>query len=113
MYVLKTPENKKVCINLKTDEKLYEAARNPPNTGTAYTEGTDLYRHVARSGKAYYYTYFWSMWKGVADNVQLRTEEEAKEFLVEHAGLSGWVALSPEEEKRAKEIFPNIFDEDA
>ncbi len=86
---------------------------NPPDTGLNYTSGTDLYRHVARSGKAYYYTYDWSMWQGTKDRYALLTEEEAKQFLIRAAGWTGYAALSPEEEKRAQEVFPNIFDEDA
>lgn len=114
MMVLKTPENKKVVINPKTDEKIYNAPSNPPNTGTNYTAGTDLYRHVARSGKAYYYTYSWSMWQGTPSHYKLITDEEAKQFLLEIAGINNeWVYLSASEEKRAKELFPDIFDEDA
>jgi hypothetical protein len=114
MNVLRTPENKKIVINTKTDEKLYDAPVNPPNTGTRYTAGTDLYRHVARSGNVYYYTHSWSMWQGTPSEYKLVTEEEAKQFLLHIAGISNeWVYLSNTEEKRAKELFPDIFDEDA
>lgn len=114
MNVLKTPENKKIIINPKTDEKMYDAPVNPPNTGTSYTAGTDLYRHVARSGNVYYYTYSWSMWQGTPSEYKLLTEEEAKQFLLKIAGINNeWVYLSESEEKRAKELFPGIFDEDA
>jgi hypothetical protein len=113
MYVLKTPENKKVVINPKTDETLYSAPVNPPNTGTTYTTGTDLLCHVARSGKIYYYTYDWSMWQGTEDKFTLISEEEAKNFLCEAASYSGHMKMTEKEIARAQELFPGIFEEDA
>jgi hypothetical protein len=114
MKILKTPENKKIVINPETDIKMYDAPANPPNTGTNYTTGTDLYCHVERSGKRYYYTYRWSMWQGSVSSYKLLTDDEAKEFLLDIAGISNeWVYLSEKEAERAKEHFPGIFDEDA
>jgi hypothetical protein len=114
MKVLMTPENKKVVINPKTDEKLYDAPVNPPNTGINYTAGVDLYRHVSRSGKAYYYTYAWSMWQGTPDEYTLIDDLAAKQFLLKIAGIDNeWVYLSEKEVKRASELFPGIFEEDA
>lgn len=113
MKVLMSPEGKKVVINTKTDECLYSAPVNPPNTGTAYTTGTDLYRHVARSGKAYYYTHWWSLWEGSCDQFTLISEDEAKQMLLEAAGWTGYAALDDRQRRRAEEIFPGIFDEDA
>ena len=113
VYILRTPEGKIVKVNTRTDEVLYEAPRNPPNTGTTYTRGTDLYRHVARSGKAYYYLCKWSMWQGEEISIELISEEEAKEFLIEKAGDAGWAKLTEEEMKRAEEIFLGIFEETA
>ena len=109
--VLKTPEEKIVVVNLRTDEQLYAAPQNPPNTGTAYLTGTDLYRHVARSGRAYYYLYHWSMWQGSVDTYNLISEDEAKAFLIKKAGGSCWTRPSEEEMKRIEEVFPGIFDE--
>jgi hypothetical protein len=113
VYILRTPEGKIVRVNTETDEKLYEAPRNPPNTGTAYTRGTDLYRHVARSGKAYYYLLHWSMWQGEEPSLELISEEKAKNFLIDKAGASGWAKLTEEEMKRAEKLFPGIFEESA
>ena len=113
MKVLMTPENKRVVINTETDECLYSAPVNPPNTGTAYTTGTDMYRHIARSGKAYYYTYTWSLWQGACDQFTLITEDEAKQMLLEAAGWTGYSELSDFERQRIMEIFPGIFEEDA
>lgn len=112
-YILMTPEGKKVRIDPRNDEELYGAPHNPPNTGTQYTSGTDLHRHVARSGNAYYYTYFWSMWEGTESFCELLSEQEAKEFLVNKAKGTGWKGLSASEIDRAEEIFPGIFEEDA
>jgi hypothetical protein len=113
MIVLKNPEGKKVVISPKSDECLYSAPVNPPNTGTRYTEGTDLYRHVAKSGAVYYYLHEWSMWQGTMDRYNLISEQEAKDFLVEAAGWFGYAKLSDSEAKRAQELWPGLLDEDA
>lgn len=113
IVILKTPEGKKVKLNTQEDEDLYAAARNPPNTGTAYTSGVDLKRHVARSGNPYYYLQHWSMWQGSETWYELISEEEAKEFLLEKAGGTYWTRLSDTERERAEELFPGIFEEDA
>jgi hypothetical protein len=113
IYILKTPEGKIVRVDTDRDEKLYEAPRDPPNTGAQYTRGTDLYRHVARSGRAYYYFLHWSMWQGDEPWLELISEEKAKSFLIDKAGATGWAKLSDEEMKRAEELFPGIFDETA
>jgi hypothetical protein len=113
IYILRTPEGKIVRVDTDRDEPLYEAPRNPPNTGTAYTRGTDLYRHVARSGRAYYYLVHWSMWQGEEPSLELINEERAKNFLINKAGATGWSKLSDEEMRRAEELFPGIFDETA
>jgi hypothetical protein len=89
--LLMTPEGKKLQVSLEKDATLYVAPHNPPNTGTAYTSGTDLYCHKARSGKVYFYTYFWSMWQGVEDSYQLISEDEAKTFVLQKATQSGYV----------------------
>jgi hypothetical protein len=113
VHILKTPDGRKVVVNRQTDECLFKAARNPPNTGTAYTSGVDLYRHVSRKGNVYYYTYHWSMWQGSVDTYELITEEEAKQFLLKHMMMTGYDKLDEDEQKRAEELFPNIFEEDA
>lgn len=113
MKVLLTPEKKKVVIDVRKDECLYRAPVNPPNTGTAYTTGTDLYRHVTRNGNVYYYTHDWSLWQGTSDRFTLVNEDEAKQMLIEAAGWTGYAELSENKRKRAMELFPGIFDEDA
>ena len=113
MYVLKTNDGKIVRVNPKTDTCLYSAPTNPPNTGLRYTRGSDLYMHIAQSKKRYFYILEWSMWQGEEENVYLVSEAEAKNFLIEKAGLSGWAQLSDSEMKQAEEVFPGIFDETA
>ena len=39
--ILRTPEGKKIVIRPREDVCLHDAPHNPPNTGTAYTNGTD------------------------------------------------------------------------
>ena len=113
-YTLRTDDNKIVKINPTEDVQLYDAPRNPPNTGTEYTRGTDLYSHKARSGNWYFYTDSWSMWQGEEGGYSLISDDEAAEFLIDKAGLSGHGALSDTEKARAIEIFArDIFEETA
>jgi len=111
--ILMTPEGKKVKINMKEDMRLYDAPHNPPNTGTRYTSGTDLFAHKARSGNWYFYEYQWSMWQGTEPSINLVTEEEAKEFIVRKAGKAGHDELGRHERELAESIWPDIFEEDA
>jgi hypothetical protein len=111
--VLKTPEGKRVVTDTSKDIRLYKAPRNPPNTGSKYTSGTDLYAHKARSGVFYYYSYTWSMWQGSEDTYRLMTAEEVKELLIDLAALAGHDRLDDDEIKIAEEHFPGIFEEDA
>lgn len=111
--VLKTPEGKKVVVNRSHDEKVYEAPHNPPNTGTKYISGTDLYVHEAGSGKRYYYSYYWSLLQGEEPEYTLLTEKEVKEILIAHAGKEGYGGLKDCDVETAECYFPDIFDEDA
>ncbi len=111
--VLKTPEGKKVVIDISHDDCLYESPHNPPNTGTRYTSGTDLYAHKARSGTVYFYSYSWSMWQGTEAEYFLMTEAEMRGALVEHAGDAGWGSITDNERTRIEQHFPGLFDEDA
>ena len=112
--VLMTPEGKKVVVNLNTDNCLYDSPHNPPNTGTRYTSGLDLYAHKARSGKMYYYSYSWSMWQGHEAEYNLMTDDEMKHALIARAGEAGYGRMSDgEREDIEQNYFPGIFDEDA
>jgi hypothetical protein len=111
--ILMTPDGKRVKINTGEDIKLYDAPSNPPNTGTTYTRGTDLYAHKARSGAWYFYTSYWSMWQGEESSLELISEDEAKTFVLERAGLTGHGTLSGGEKERALAIWPDIFEETA
>lgn len=111
--ILMTPEGKRVKIEPVEDVKLYDAPNNPPNTGTAYTRGIDLYAHRARSGQWYFYKYRWTLWQGEESGYTLIDEDEAKTFILEKAGLDGHGALSDSEQERAASIWPDIFEETA
>ena len=110
--LLRTPEGKKLVVNLQVDECLYDAPHNPTNTGTRYTSGTDLYAHKSRSGNIYFYSYDWSMWQGTEDSYTLLTEDETKDFLLNKASISGHVADGINDSVVEK-YFPDLFDEDA
>ena len=102
---LKTPDGKTVVVDTKTDDKLYAAPCNPPNTGTQYTRGKDLLAHKARSGKVYFYFHAWSLWQGEEDRVWLCSKKEAEEFLEEKAAASGWEQLTEGEAKELNETY--------
>jgi len=112
--LLLTDDRKKVKIDMDKDTRLYSAPVNPPNTGTSYTSGRDLYMHKSRSGKIFFYIYSWSMWQGVDSTFELISEEEAKDFILEKACCFGHEALSWVEIEQAKHFFGvDIFDENA
>lgn len=102
---LKTPEGKTVVVDTKTDEALYTAPCNPPNTGTRYTRGTDLFAHKARSGKTYFYFRHWSLWQGEEDNIRLCSKTEAQRFLEEKAAAAGWEQLSEQDAQEINERY--------
>jgi hypothetical protein len=105
--ILRTPDGKKVAVDPKTDECLYKAPRDFDALGT------DLYCHVSRKGNRYFYKYAWSLLQGDDCFYILVSEDKAKEFLLDKAGLLAPIGLTQEEMQRAEEIFPNIFEEDA
>jgi len=108
-----SPEGKKIVVDTKADPCLFSAPVNPPNTGTKYTRGKDLYYHKARSGKEYFYFHSWSMWQGEEDSLRLADRQEAESFLIEKAGNSGWDSLSEKEIEDLKEYGFDLLREDA
>ena len=108
-----TPEGKKVVVAQKNDNCLYESPHNPPNTGSRYTSGTDLYVRTARSGAVYYYSHSWSMWQGVEPKYALMSHDEMRRAILEYAGEAGPAAISDREKENIEGYFPGIFDEDA
>jgi len=113
VIMLMTPEGKKVQVSLKNDLCLYRAPENPPDTGIAYTVGTNLYYHKARSGRKYYYKYFWSMWQGDEDRYELVPEDEAKRFVLERLGQQGHIADGVCDYNCCEVWGDDFFEEDA
>lgn len=111
--VLQTEDGKRVVCNTGRDERLYEAPKNPPNTGTTYTRGTDYYRHVARSGNVYYYAFSWSMWQGDSESTYLVSKDELEERLINLMGGGYWVQPFEDEVERLKELGIDLEEETA
>ena len=111
--VLMTPEQKKVVVNLSADECLYKSPRNLPTAGSLFSSGVDLYAHTAQSGAIYYYTCAWSMLEGAKSEFNLITEESAKKFLIERAGLAGFDYLLYKKREKFEKFTPSAFEEDA
>lgn len=112
-HILKTPEGKKVVVDLQTDIQLYESPVNPPNTGSDYTRGEDLFAHKTRSNNWYYYLHYWSMWQGEKPRIELITKDNAEKFLIHIASKIDHAALTESEIKLAEEHGFKLFDEDA
>lgn len=100
MAALKTPQGKKIIVDINNDVRLYWAP-----VGSA---GIDIYAHNAQSGVEYYYSYTWSVLQSAG--YLLLTPDEARERLVQLAGLSEDGRLKSDEIKLAKQYFPGIFD---
>jgi hypothetical protein len=112
--ILKTDSGKIIEINPDRDLYLYKAPVNPPNTGTQFTRGADLYAHKTRNGNWYYYLLTWSMWQGDSGGPELISRDEAISFLQDKATLTGWAELDEREIEKAVEHFgQNIFAETA
>jgi hypothetical protein len=112
--LLRTPEGKKVRVSMSNDINLYEAPKNPPNTGTAFTSGSDLYAHKARSGKWYFYLHKWSMWQGTDNTLTLISEDEAQERILEWATCGNdRISSSVDMEECEKLWGESFFEEDA
>lgn len=112
-HVLRTKDDKKVVIDAEKDIRLYRAPVNPPNTGTRYTTGMDLFAHKAQSGNMYFYFYSWSLWAGAEDAFNLCSKATAEAFLTKKAGHAGWDALDEHEIKLATEYGMDIMEETA
>jgi len=112
MIKLMTPEKKIVVCDMSKDVCLYDAPRNPPNTGTTYTSGTDLYAHKARSGNWYYYLYSWSMWQGEPSDYELITEDEAKEFIFNKSTAGSNYSRNGVEIENCEKLFGEDFFEE-
>ena len=70
-----------VVLDSSKDTQLYESPHNPPNTGSTYTRGTDLYAHRSRKGNVFFYLIHWSMWQGEETRIQPIDLAEATSFL--------------------------------
>ena len=111
--VLKTPDGKRVVVSVKTDEELYHAPRNPPNTGTSYTSGTDLHYHKSRNDNDYFYLYHWSMWQGTEDSYELISKQVAVDFMLEKMSYDGWQKPYDREVERCNELGFDLLTETA
>ena len=79
--IIRLEDGTKYVANLKKDIKVYAAPVNPPNTGSIYTDGTDLYTHATKTHGYQFYKYEWSMWQGSEDKIIPVTKDEAIRFL--------------------------------
>lgn len=112
-FAFQTSDGKRVVCDTDTDPQLYDAPHNPPNTGTRYTRGTDLYAHAAKSGTVFFYAYSWSMWQGEESTAELWTQAQVEEFIVERMAGPEHARPSSSELERLAEYGINVLDETA
>lgn len=112
-FTFNTADNKRVVCDTESDTQIYDAPNNPPNTGTRYTRGTDLYAHNAKSGQVYFYAYHWSMWQGEESSAELWSDSQVEAFIV--GRMSGPYHERPSDSdiERLADLGINILDETA
>ncbi|MCF7885882.1 MAG: hypothetical protein K9M80_05250 [Candidatus Marinimicrobia bacterium] len=103
--VLRTEEGKKVVIDPEVDPCIYKAPVNPPNTGTSFTRGRDLYSHKAKSGDIYFYSHSWSMWQGEGESFSLLDRDQAIDFLLDKLETGGHAGLSEDEARELDQQY--------
>lgn len=84
--VFRTEDGARYVVDIQKDTALYKAPENPPNTGSRYTSGIDLYVHETAHHGPQFYKYHWSMWQGSEDYYVPVSKEEATQFLEDMTG---------------------------
>jgi hypothetical protein len=84
--IIRLEDGTKYVASPKKDVHVYAAPQNPPNTGSRYTSGTDLYAHATTKHGYQFYLYDWSMWQGSEDKIIHVTKDEAIKFLESVSG---------------------------
>ena len=108
--MLITKDGKRMKIS-DDDPCLFKSPMNPPNTGTRYTTGSDLYAHTTKNGNVYFYLYNWSMWQGSEASYEIISKDEAEEFVIMKMG--SFYGPSSEELDFCKRFRLNIDEETA
>jgi len=110
--VFKEEDGTRWIADTKTDLALYKAPHNPPNTGSTYTRGEDLYVHKTRSHGLKFYVLSWSMWQGEELNLRPVSREEAESFLEGCVG-DYWDFPDEDDKKLLEEYGFKILEETA
>lgn len=112
-YIFTTHEGKRVVCDTNDDLQIYIAPRNPPNTGTKFTRGTDIYAHTAQSGTVFFYAQNWTMWQGEDESVELMTVEEVKDFFAGRLNGDSYGRPSETEISQLSDFGIELFEETA
>lgn len=99
-------------LNTKNDTELYTAPRNPPNTGSRYTSGTDLQVHETKTHGNQFYLVNWSMWQGTETTIDIISKDQAIEFVRDQVG-DYWGFPSDGDVKILKEYGIDLMEETA
>lgn len=102
--VLKTPEGKKIVIDVNNDDCIYT---DPTNNNT---RGTDLHAHEAKSGKTFFYFYRWSQWENESTRTELCDIRDAEAFLIQRSGEG---LVTENEIETAKQYGIDLLEETA
>lgn len=112
-FTFQTHDGKRVVCDTETDTQLFDAPNNPPNTGSRYTRGTDVYAHKAKSGAVYFYAYHWSMWQGEESSAELWTAEQVEEFFTSRMTGDDHARPSNREIEQLAEFGIDLYEETA
>lgn len=104
-------DGKKAVVDTKLDEKIYSAPANPPNTGTRYTNGTDIYFHVCKDGREVFYAYDWTMWQGTEEVWRVIDRAEVEAYIIDQIG-GQYTDPSERELTKLEELGFNFFEEE-
>jgi hypothetical protein len=84
--IVKYDDGTTTVLNTEKDAELYNSPRNPPNTGSRYTSGTDLQVHQTKTHGNQFYLVNWSMWQGTEMTIEAISKEQAIDFLRDNVG---------------------------
>ena len=103
--------NYRYVLNTKTDECIYLKSRVNPDSRDVW-EGTDLYAHKGKNGNIIFYKLHWTRWQGAYDSIDVVTNEEAENFLIEATKHDVWgYPHDKEDEEQLIKYGFNILEE--
>lgn len=79
----KDEEGKLVKLNTATDECLWSGRWRNNREQNRFTE---FYTHLTKGGKRIFYTCYVTYWQGESNEIEPLTDDEAREWVIDHYG---------------------------